>query len=282
MNVQHHQPRNKLLQKHLEFYYFLKTDDSSFETKYYAFPNILTPISIHQNIETDIQNYSTTVFESDKSNRLAIIQGMRKQPLFVNLLGKLDKITVVFKPLGLNHFVKNSFAKVCPKDSQIFTEWNDNADYQDFLQSFYATENQSERINFLEEFLLKIYQPLENEDLLENSIALLTDFENEKSVENIADEIGLNIRTFNRIFTENLGISPVGLKKIARFRHSLNNKFFNEQFQRLTDVAYNSNFYDQSYFINIYKQMTGSNPKIFFEEVEKVGADNLFFQFLRK
>ena len=69
---------------------------------------------------------------------------------------------------------------------------------------------------------------------------------------NIADEIGLNVRTFYRMFKENIGISPVGFKKIARFRHSLSDKFFNEQFQRLTDIAYNSNFYDQPYFINIY------------------------------
>ena len=282
MNVQHHLPRNKTLQKHLEFYYFLKTDDSKFETKYYAFPSILTPLSIHQNVETKITPYSTCVFESRQKNNVAIIQGMRRQPLFANLQGKLDKITIVFKSLGLNHFIKKPFAEICPKDSQIFTEWNDNANYKTFLQNFYATENQTERINFLENFLISIYQPIENEMLLEKAIALLTTFEDEKTIENIADELGLNVRTFNRMFKENLGITPVGFKKIARFRHSLNDKFFNEQFQRLTDIAYNSNFYDQSYFINIYKQMTGSNPKIFFDEIERVGADKLLFQFLKQ
>lgn len=282
MNVQHHQPQNKILQKHLAFYYFLKPDDANFDTKYFAFPNLLTPISIHQNVRTRIENYSTSVFGSKKKNNLAIIQGMRTQPLFVNLHGKIDKVTVVFKPLGLNYFVRRSFAEICPKDSQIFTEWEENDDYRKFLHKFYSTENQTERIEFLEEFLLSIYQPIENEELLQHSIAFLTDFESEKNVEEIAEEIGLNVRTFNRIFKENLGISPIGFKKIARFRHSLNNKFFNEQFKRLTDIAYNSNFYDQSYFINIYKQMTGSNPKIFFDKVEKVGADNLFFQFFNK
>lgn len=282
MNVQHHQPQNKILQKHLAFYYFLKTDDANFDTKYYAFPNTLTPLSLHQNIETEIEYYSTSVFGSKKKNNLALIQGMRTQPLFVNLQGKIDKITVVFKPLGLNHFVKKSFARICPKDSQVFSEWDENKDYQEFLRQFYSTESQNERINFLEEFLLKVYHPIENEELLQTSIALLNDFENEKNVEEIAAEIGLNVRTFNRVFKENLGISPIGFKKIARFRHSLNNRFFNEQFKRLTDLAYNSNFYDQSYFINIYKQMTGSNPKIFFDKVEKVGADKLLFQFLNK
>jgi AraC-like DNA-binding protein len=281
MNVQHHQPNDKILQKHIEFYYFLKTDDSNFATKYYAFPHILTPLSIHRNVEPDIQNHSISVMQSSQKNHLAIVQGMRKQPLFVKLKGRLDKITIVFKPLGLNHFVKRSFARICPGDSQVFTEWNDQADYQEFLRNFYQTGDQVKRIEFLEHFLLKIYQPIESRARLEKSIALLTDFEEEKTIEKIADEIGLNIRTFNRIFKENIGISPIGFKKIARFRHSLNDKFCNEQFKRLTDIAYHSNFYDQSYFINIYKQMTGSNPKLFFEKLEKVGADKLLFQFLK-
>ena len=282
MNIQHHQPQTKILQKHLEYCYFLKTTRSDFETKYYSFPTTLTPLSIHQNVKTVIQDHSTSVSGSRRKNNLAIIQGMRQQPLFANLRGKLDKITIIFKPLGLNHFVKRSFAQICPKDSQIFIEWNENSDYQQFLIDFYATEKQVRRIELLEKFLLSVYHPIENEEILQKSISHLVDFDDEKTIEDVSSLIGLNIRTFNRMFKENLGISPVRFKNIARFRHSLNNKVFIEQFQRLTDIAYNSNFYDQSYFINIYKRMTGSNPKYFFEQVEKVGADKLLFQFLDK
>ncbi|MEQ1923916.1 MAG: helix-turn-helix domain-containing protein, partial [Pyrinomonadaceae bacterium] len=198
-----------------------------------------------------------------------------------NLRGKLDKVTIVFKPLGLNHFVRRPFSAICPNDSQLFIEWNEAESYPTFLDDFYATDDQAKRCDLLEDFLLSLHRPIENGVKLQNAISLLIDFEKALSIEEIACAIGLTTRTFNRLFRDNLGISPIGFRKIARFRHSLNFKLFDEQFKRLTDVAYNSNFYDQSYFISIYKKMTGSNPKMFFEEVERVGADKLLFQFLK-
>lgn len=282
MNVQHHQPRHPILQKHIENYYFLKTDNFDFATKYYAFPHTLTPVSIHKNVEAKIGSCSVSVFESDQKNNLAFVQGMRKQPLEVSLKGILDKFTIIFKPLGLNNFIRKSFSEVCPNHTQFFTEWGNNPKYQHFLQKFYQIEDQIERIDLLEDFLISIYCPIENQEILEKTLSILTDFEIEKSIELVAEEVGLNVRTFNRIFKKNLGISPVGFKKIARFRHSLNNKFINEQFTRLTDIAYSSNFYDQSYFTNIYKEMTGLNPKLFFDKIEKVGDERLLFQFFNK
>lgn len=280
MNVQHHQPRNEVLQKYIEYYYFVKTVDSGFETKYYSFPHILTPISIHQNVFADINYYSTSVFESKTKNNAALIQGMRRQPLFVRLKGKLDKFTIAFKPAGLNNFVTKSFLEICPNDSQFFLEWDENPFYKECLRNIYETENEIKRVGLLEDFLLSIYRPIENSDILEKAVSILMNFDADLSIENTAHELGLNIRTFNRFFKEHFGISPIGFKQIARFRHSMNNKLFNEQFRCLTEIAYNSNYYDQSYFIRIYKQMAGSNPKIFFDAVEKVGAGNLFFQFL--
>ena len=282
MKVQHYLPRNDILKEHIEYFYFLKTGSSDFETRYYAFPHTLTPVSIHQNVEAEIKHYSVSVFESKKKNNLAFVQGMRTRPLAVSLKGKLDKFTVCFKPLGLNNFVARSFSHICPNDTQIFREWDENPTYQEFLKKFYKTIDQTQRISILEDFLLSIYCPIENQLVLERAISILTDFEIEQSIEAIANSLGLNVRAFNRLFKKHLGISPIGYKKIARFRHSLNNKFFSEQFQRLTDIAYNSNFYDQSYFSNIYKEMTGTNPKSFFDEIEKVGDDRLLFQFLNK
>jgi hypothetical protein len=48
--------------------------------------------------------------------------------------------------------------------------------------------------------------------------------------------LSLNTRTFNRPFLTHVGISPVAYRKIARFRHSLKNKLFNDQFKKLTEI----------------------------------------------
>ena len=98
----------------------------------------------------------------------------------------------------------------------------------------------------------------------------------------ILNQINIPARTLNRRFREVIGVSPIEFRRIAQFRHSLNNKLFESQLKKLTAIGYESNFYDQSYFIKMYKKLTGSNPKAFFNAIEKLGDDKLIFQFVKK
>ena len=91
-----------------------------------------------------------------------------------------------------------------------------------------------------------------------------------------------NARSFNRLFYKHMSIAPVAWKKVARFRHSLQNKLFSAQFKKLTEIGYASNFYDQAYFIKVYNKLTGSNPTAFFKSVEKLADDNLVFRFVKE
>jgi AraC-like DNA-binding protein len=90
----------------------------------------------------------------------------------------------------------------------------------------------------------------------------------------------LSLRTFHRLFKTHLGVSPITHQRIARFRHSLENKFFQDKFKNLTEIGYESNFYDQSYFIKLYNQLAGSNPGTLFSKLEQLGDSKLVFEFI--
>jgi AraC-like DNA-binding protein len=281
MHVETFYPQNPLLKTHVEYFYFLKSDAPEFNKTYYSFPNILQSFNIHKNAECEIKPNFTGIYENQKNKYLTIVQGRYQQPLLVNLKGRLDKMTIVFKPLGLNHFINEPFNEVVGNPSRIFTEWDSN-EYFAFLDTFYKTGNNKKRVLLLETFLLKIYKPFEKENLLQKALNQLTDFENERSMEKIAQGINLNVRTFNRLFDKHFGISPVAFKKIARFRHSMKNKLFSERVKTLTAIGYESNFYDQSYFIKMYKNLTENNPSKFFNSIEKLADDQLIFEFINK
>ncbi|MDB5030851.1 helix-turn-helix domain-containing protein [Mucilaginibacter sp.] len=280
MDIHAYFSRHPLLKQHISYYYFFKTDDPQFSVNYYSFPNLTTPLNIHKNIDTKISSYTTSIFESKTENSVLLVQGMRKYPLLVNLNGKLDKITIHFKPLGLNHFIKKPFIEIAQHDSQLFTEWNNEPGYKNFISAFYATNELENRVNILEEFLLSVYTPLDIDPIYEKAVSMLTDFTKETSIEQIAKELKTSTRTLDRFFNKHIGISPVGFKKIARFRHSLDNKLLDQHNKTLTDISYESNFYDQAYFINVYKQIAGSNPSTFFKTISKLADDRLVFQFL--
>ena len=281
MHIQTLYPENQILKKHIEYFYFLKTDSADFNTTYYSFPNTLHSFNIHKYADCEITSNFTRIYESKKHKYFTIVQGYYSLPLLVNLSGRLDKVTIVFKPLGLSHFINKPFNEVVGNPSKIFTEWDSNI-YSAFLKAFYKTGDNKKRVLLLENFLLKIYKPFESENVLQRALNQLTDFENEYSIQEIAQNLPLNSRTFNRLFYKYFGISPVAYKKIARFRHSMKNKLFSSQFKTLTEIGYESNFYDQSYFIKMYQNLTGKNPSKFFDGIEKLADDQFIFEFINK
>jgi AraC-like DNA-binding protein len=274
-------PRSPLLKKYIQYYYFLRSDNRSFNSTYFVFPNTNISLNIHKNISHSFTNNEVHISGSRKKNTVAVLMGMREHPVLVNLKAELDKITIVFHPLGLNCFLKEPYLDVAAKEAQVLRTWDNSPYYQTFIQQFYKTNDHIKRINLLERFLLSVYHPPVGIGLLTKSIELLSDFDEEKTVAEISKLVGMPERTFCRAFHRETGVSPVRFKKIARFRHSLKNKLFNEQFQRLTEIGYASNFYDQAYFINIYKQLTRKNPTAFFRDINKLADGNLILSFVK-
>lgn len=272
--------QHPLLGKHIAYYYLLTTDSDDFESRYYAFPHTYTVLNIHFSACHEISEYQTHVYGSIGSNPISIVQGIREHPMLVHLKGKLNKVTILFKPLGINAFIREPFGKIAQQPSQVFCSWNDNAVFQKFLLSFFHTDDLIDKAAVLEDFLLSMYQPFPDYEKLACSIDLLSDFEKNLSLEEICFQLNIHPRTFNRLFKKHLGITPVGYRKVARFRHSLQNKLLETQVKQMTELAYQSNYYDQSYFNRIYQSLTGTNPQQFFKQIETLANNQLIFKFL--
>lgn len=280
MNIEFLQPQ-PALQKYIEFYYFIKNQSSDFKSIHYSFPHTINVVSIYKQANYHSKVGHIEVYNDSKSNYLTIIQGKCQMPLKVELTGKTDRISIFFKTFGLNQFIKTPLALVMGNKPDQLMEWNTDPIYKNYLDQCFATDNLTEKIRHLEDFLLWKLSPTPISHL-EKAIILLSDFEQNHSIEEILTQLKMPLRTFNRRFKEVIGVSPIEYRNIARFRHSLNNKLFNSQFKKLTEIGYNSNFYDQSYFNKMYKKLTGSNPSAFFKTIEKLGDDKLIFQFVKQ
>lgn len=274
-------PTHEILKKHIQFFYFFSTEDPGFESSYYAFPHTATPLNIHRRADCVIDDRSIQVFGSDQNPYLTILQGKYEEPLFIKLSGRLDKVTIIFSPLGLNHFIRESINSVSTHHSQVFTSWDDKPEYGLMLQHFFDTEALEERAALLETFLLSQYQPVAEYERMQGILRQLADFDTEPSIAEIAVANHMSEKTLNRMFRKHIALSPVAYRKIARFRHSMGNKLYNDQLNSLTQIGYESNYYDQSYFSRIYKHMTGDNPSAFFNSIKKLGNEQVIFKFIR-
>jgi AraC-like DNA-binding protein len=74
------------------------------------------------------------------------------------------------------------------------------------------------------------------------------------------NELFVTERTFQRMFEQKVGVSPNQYKRIAQFNSAFQ-QLNQGQFKKLTDVALNNDYADQSHFIRTFKEFTNMTPK---------------------
>lgn len=80
------------------------------------------------------------------------------------------------------------------------------------------------------------------------------------SVQQLANDTGISQRHLSRRFQKHIGLSPKEFLRVSRFVRSLQHlkKF---PALSLTDIAYESGYYDQAHFIRDYKIYAGYTPR---------------------
>ena len=87
----------------------------------------------------------------------------------------------------------------------------------------------------------------------DNSIHILTD---------IQRQLNITERSLQRLFETHVGISPKMYKRICQFQAAFQ-QLNQYEFSKLTDVAFDHDFADQSHFIRVFKEFTGITPKAY-------------------
>jgi AraC-like DNA-binding protein len=75
----------------------------------------------------------------------------------------------------------------------------------------------------------------------------------------VMNKLGITQRTFQRMFKKYVGVSPNQYRRICQFQLSFA-QLRAREFSKLTDVAYDNGFADQSHFIRSFKEFTRTTP----------------------
>ncbi len=121
------------------------------------------------------------------------------------------------------------------------------------------------RINIIEEFLLdKLKTQATIDTIVKSTIDILLSTKGSKSINTILKDNLSKRRQLERKFLKQVGMSPKQLSKVIRLQTALK-LLLNQQSERLTDIAYESEYYDQAHFIKDFKDITGTTPNQFLE-----------------
>lgn len=126
------------------------------------------------------------------------------------------------------------------------------------------------RIELLTSFLIeklnknqsqKINKALHAVDLLQvgNFVPTLKDLQT---------KLNLTERSQERLFNQNIGISPKVFARIVRFQKALD-EMRGKKFSTLTELAYKHHYADQSHFIREFQEFTGTSPFHFLKQANE-------------
>lgn len=79
------------------------------------------------------------------------------------------------------------------------------------------------------------------------------------SLQSVQKDLNVTERTFQRIFDNNIGISPNTFRRICQFNAAFNDLNLGK-YSNLSDIAYNNGYADQSHYIRSFKEFTKITP----------------------
>jgi AraC-like DNA-binding protein len=263
-------PSSPILEKYIECFYIYKGESNSVFS-YVAFPHFNTGLSFFKGVSVHRKNWSLQIFGNTDNGVHIEILGKYTIPVFIEYKGAMSEISIVFKPAGLNRFFKDNYLSLAPKFSQALI----NREWSKFGETLFSSDDD---ISKIESFLLSQFFDNPAISSIEKSLRLLENSNDQFSIADIANKVGLNLKTFQRHFKKHMGCSPVEYRRIFRFRSSLTNKLKNSQLKNLTEITHEEGYYDQSYLIKEFRKITNHNPKDFFKSTSKVDGDKIIWE----
>jgi AraC-like DNA-binding protein len=194
--------------------------------------------------------------------------GQLTRPYVVEPLGVTGTFVVRFHPNGFLPFttipIKEMENRAVPLNDLFGKEG------EDLGENILKAKDTSERIKLIETFLLNRLTDKKNIDnVTKATIEIILKTNGHFFVNKHSTEININRRQLTRKFSTAIGLSPKQLAKTIRIQATLK-KLLSKEVCKLTDVAYENDYFDQAHFIKDFKEFTGITPKEFYGDTLKM------------
>lgn len=206
----------------------------------------------------------------------AMVLGQTMDPFYIEPTGYVNTFAIRFYPYGFANFVTMPLKDLANKETPIELLFGEKASNK-LEQKIIKATNSSERIEIIENFLLdKLNEKSTIDSIVKTTINALLATNGSTSISAILKDDLSKRRQLERNFKKQIGVSPKQLGKVIRLQTALK-MLLNKETENLTDIAYESEYFDQAHFIKDFKEFTGVNPKEFLGN-ENMALSTLFYK----
>lgn len=134
-------------------------------------------------------------------------------------------------------------------------------DHRSLPEQLVNTRSATDRIGLLASWI-KVQADKNQErrdNIMQYAVSAIAGSKGNVALKGLQIELQLSERTFERKFKEYIGISPKLFSRICRFQSSLQQLRAND-FSKLSDIAFDHEYADQSHFIRTFKEFAGFSP----------------------
>lgn len=271
-------PKDPKLKKLIHAFYFHQNDTPNEIKRIVFFPNTNNALTIYKNAELitvseDPKHFR--ILDSNENDFLLLYGGIQETAIISEIHAPFDKIGIVFKPLGMNHFINDRcIGRHLKKE---FNFYPIEQKLKPYLKYVYATDDLDQRVEKLEGFFLDNICHSFSEPKIKKAIQMIESFDGKIKISELADTLSMHKKTLLRKFKYHLNCTPKHYCKVYQFRNALNMYHKHKQRKSLTDLAYSCHYYDQSDFIKNFKALAGKNPSFFFNQVDTFSDEIYWF-----
>jgi len=266
-------PKDALIARYIDYYYFHASDDPGFHNKFAFYPNYKHAVTIYLNSEVSFADAGTVINPSSSDKFVALYSVNTHQSFDVNLSGKFYKIGIVFNPLGINHFINKPLSALFTPSFSEFTYFGEA--FENVVKSTYRSDHESKAAE-LDAFFSERYVGFD-EPVVKKAVQEILNSNGGVRVEDLSEITGVNRKTLLRLFKKHLCASIEEYKKLVMFRNALN--YSQQSVHSLTDVALYSLYYDQAHYIKHFKAVTNQSPKALLSKLTHLGNQDVYWHF---
>lgn len=266
-------PKDPLVSRYIGYYYFYKVTDPHFYRAFTYYPHYMNALSIDKDAKVTWDDYSRiSTYTPNHTDHILTINPRETRRSV--LIGKMDRICIAFKPLGINVFIKDPLSTI--QTGTITKTSYFGKSLQNVCNQIFMTRDMATKIELLDTYFVSQFQK-ENDSRLEKAVSIILNSDCKIEIQTLAQQIGTSRKTVLRLFKKHLCTTPTEFNTVVQFRKAFHQYKGALEKVRFSDIAYDNGYYDQSDLYRKFKNLTGTKPTQLLKHTSQVGTQPIYW-----